>query len=99
MSLTRSRVVWGVALGFCAGGFAIAFAAPPPQQTQTANSPASEGRPITPAGSLVLDATTGQPAVGAMPMAFVRSPDHAFMPGGLMTIVSLLTLVGLYLTH
>jgi YVTN family beta-propeller protein len=39
--------------------------------------PASEGRPITPAGALVLDATTGQPAVGSLPVAFVRSPDHA----------------------
>ena len=88
MSLTRSRVVWGVALGFCAGGFAIAFAAPPPQQTRTANSPASEGRPITPAGSLVLDATTGQPAVGAMPMAFVRSPDHDANDGGGRYLIS-----------
>src|SRR5215831_1625487 len=32
-------------------------------------------RPITPAGSLVLDATTRQPAVAALPVAFVRSPD------------------------
>ena len=39
------------------------------------NQPASEGRPITPAGSLVLDLTTRQPAVGALPVAFVRSPD------------------------
>lgn len=37
--------------------------------------PAGEGRPITPAGSLVLDAATKLPAVGAMPMAFRRSPD------------------------
>jgi YVTN family beta-propeller protein len=41
------------------------------------NQPASEGRPITPAGSLVLDATTRQPAVGALPVVFVRSPDRA----------------------
>src|SRR2546423_1281118 len=39
------------------------------------NQPASEGRPITPAGSLVSDLTTRQPAVGALPVAFVRSPD------------------------
>ncbi|PYS99929.1 MAG: hypothetical protein DMF65_09180 [Acidobacteria bacterium] len=39
------------------------------------NQPASEGRPVTPAGSLVLDLTTRQPAVGALPVAFVRSPD------------------------
>jgi YVTN family beta-propeller protein len=36
---------------------------------------ASEGRPITPAGALVMDLTTRQPAVGALPVAFVRSPD------------------------
>jgi YVTN family beta-propeller protein len=33
-------------------------------------------RPITPAGSLVMDATTRQPAVGALPVNFVRSPDR-----------------------
>jgi uncharacterized membrane protein (UPF0136 family) len=37
--------------------------------------------------------------MGFFASRFLRSPDHAFMPGGLMTIVSLLTLVGLYLTH
>ncbi len=37
--------------------------------------PAGEGRPITPAGSLVMDAATRLPAVGAMPMAMLRSPD------------------------
>jgi YVTN family beta-propeller protein len=35
------------------------------------------GRPLTPAGSLLLDATTRQPAVGALPVDFVPSPDHA----------------------
>src|SRR6266576_1322854 len=40
------------------------------------NEPASQGRPITPAGSLVIDSTTRQPAVGALPVDFVRSPDH-----------------------
>ncbi len=40
------------------------------------NQPASEGKPITPAGSLVLDQTTRQPAVGALPVDFVRSPDN-----------------------
>jgi DNA-binding beta-propeller fold protein YncE len=38
--------------------------------------PASAARSITPAGSLVLDATTRQPAVGALPVDFVRSPDR-----------------------
>src|SRR6266436_3045832 len=37
--------------------------------------PAGEGRPITPAGALVIDAATRLPAVGAMPMAMLRSPD------------------------
>src|SRR6266478_7052098 len=37
--------------------------------------PAGEGRPITPAGTLVIDAATRLPAVGAMPMAILRSPD------------------------
>ena len=37
--------------------------------------PAGEGRPITPAGSLVMDASTRLPAVGAMPMTMLRSPD------------------------
>lgn len=39
------------------------------------NQPASEGRRITPAGSLVMDITTRQPAVGALPVKFARSPD------------------------
>jgi YVTN family beta-propeller protein len=42
----------------------------------------SAGRPITPAGSLVRDITTQQPAVGALPVAFVRSPDKTG-PNGL----------------
>jgi YVTN family beta-propeller protein len=37
--------------------------------------PAGEGRIITPAGTLVMDATTHLPAVGAMPMNILRSPD------------------------
>ena len=45
------------------------------------DGPASEGRPITPAGSLVQDLTTRQAAVGALPVGFVRSPDK-LGPGG-----------------
>ncbi|MFN2480213.1 MAG: bifunctional YncE family protein/alkaline phosphatase family protein [Pyrinomonadaceae bacterium] len=41
-----------------------------------ANRPASEGRPITPAGELVLDVTTRQPAVGALAVDLVSSPDR-----------------------
>jgi YVTN family beta-propeller protein len=44
---------------------------------RVANRPASEGLPITPAGSLVADLTTGRPAVGSLTVAFVRSPDSA----------------------
>ena len=39
------------------------------------DEPASQGRPITPAGSLVQDLTTRQTAVGALPVDLVRSPD------------------------
>src|SRR4029450_12603573 len=46
------------------------------------DEPASEGRRISPAGSLLMDATTRQPAVGALPVDFVRSPDHAGRDGG-----------------
>ncbi|HET6974531.1 MAG TPA: alkaline phosphatase family protein [Pyrinomonadaceae bacterium] len=45
------------------------------------DEPASEGRSITPAGSLVQDLTTRQAAVGALPVDFVRSPDK-LGPGG-----------------
>ncbi len=45
------------------------------------DEPASEGRPITPAGSLVQDLTTRLPAVGALPVNLVRSPDK-LGPGG-----------------
>ena len=47
----------------------------------SADEPASEGRPITPAGSLVQDLTTRHPAVGALTVDFVRSPDKSG-PGG-----------------
>ncbi len=47
----------------------------------TPEEPASEGRPITPAGSLVQDLTTRQAAVGSLPVDFVRSPDK-LGPGG-----------------
>jgi YVTN family beta-propeller protein len=53
-----------------------------------AQEPASEGRPITPAGTLVLDAMTGNPAVGSLPVALVRSPDHAAKDGGGRYLVS-----------
>lgn len=42
---------------------------------RVSNQPASGGRILTPAGSLLVDFTTRQPAVGALPVDFVRSPD------------------------
>src|SRR5215467_5310387 len=41
-----------------------------------ADEPASEGRPITPAGTLVHDLVTRQPAIVPLPVDFVRSPDN-----------------------
>jgi YVTN family beta-propeller protein len=43
--------------------------------TQGQQEPAGEGRVITPADTLVTDAATHLPAVGAMPMNMLRSPD------------------------
>src|SRR5436305_10335774 len=63
-----------LALFVVAAAAASAFVSSSADITIT-NQPASEGRPITPAGSLVSDLTTRQPAVGALPVAFVRSPD------------------------
>ena len=45
------------------------------QQGQIANQPASQGRPITPAGVLVTDASTRLPAVAPLTVDFVRSAD------------------------
>ncbi len=47
----------------------------------SAQEVASQGRPITPAGTLVRDLRTRQTAVGALPVDFVRSPDK-LGPGG-----------------
>ena len=40
------------------------------------NQPASEGRPITPVGTLIVDSATKLPAVGALPVDFIRSTDR-----------------------
>src|SRR5438270_13816858 len=63
-----------ITLGFCA----IALC----QQ-----EPAGEGRPITPAGALVIDAATHLPAVGAMLMAMLRSPDSLGRGGKGLSLV------------
>ena len=62
----KSRTMTGRFLMICLGFFGRAWC----QQ-----EPAGEGRPITPAGTLVMDATTHLPLVGAMPMTMLRSPD------------------------
>ena len=51
------------------------------QDIKVANQPATGGRQITPAGKLLFDATTAQPAVGALPVDFVRSPDTSGFDG------------------
>src|ERR1043165_9278180 len=61
--------------GLLFGSFVGASSSAGPEES------ASEGRPITPAGTLVQDLTTRQPAVGALPVDFVRSPDK-LGPGG-----------------
>ncbi len=58
------------------------------QISQTTNEPASEGRPVTPAGDLLLDAATKIPAVGSLPVALVRSPDKGAKDGGGRYLVS-----------
>ncbi len=65
----------------CLLPLALSFWPASADQTIT-HQPASEGRNITPAGELLLDATTRQPAVGALPVDFVRSPDGQGPAGG-----------------
>lgn len=69
-------------LAACAASLAFS------QSGSSSSEPASEGRPITPAGSLILDAATGHPAVGSLPVTFVRSPDHAARDGAGRYLVS-----------
>jgi YVTN family beta-propeller protein len=45
------------------------------ETVKIAENPASEGRTITPAGTLLIDAATNQKAVASLPVDFVRSPD------------------------
>lgn len=47
------------------------------QDPQTSREPASEGRPISPAGILIQDAATRQPAATPLTVDFVRSPDQS----------------------
>jgi YVTN family beta-propeller protein len=81
MTSKRSLMILTLAGIFAAS---IAFS----QGRPVTNEPASEGRPITPAGTLVMDATTGSPAVGSLPVAFLRSPDHTAKDGGGRYLIS-----------
>lgn len=69
-----SKLAYIISLFALALIFSMSFWKTAADQTIT-NQPASEGRTITPAGSLLLDVNTRQPAVGALPVGFVRSPD------------------------
>ena len=80
---TRGAGARGVSLAMFAVLTALSFAlVKASADVDVKNHPASQGRPITPAGSLVMDLTTGFPAVGSLPVSFVRSPD-ASGPSGL----------------
>jgi YVTN family beta-propeller protein len=76
----RSRAVhrrggaFALAIAVAAAAFGLVASS---ADIKVGNQPASEGRPITPAGSLVPDLTTRLPAVGSLPVAFARSPDRA----------------------
>lgn len=69
----RKLAVWLTVLGLAAA----AAEAEDSEGSSKSRAPALQGRPFTPAGELVLDAETGRPAVGALPVAFLRSPDAA----------------------
>ena len=64
-------------IGFlCLAAVVALLSGLPSSASRSQTEPAGEGPRITPAGSLVIDATTRQPAVGALPVDFVRSPDR-----------------------
>ncbi|MFN2452802.1 MAG: bifunctional YncE family protein/alkaline phosphatase family protein [Pyrinomonadaceae bacterium] len=62
----------------------------------TTPQPVSGKKPLTPAGSLVFDATTRQPAVGALPVDFVRSPDTGGADGAGRYLVAVNSGFGLH---
>ena len=85
-SAIRNKIslVFAVAIVATLAGISLAFS----QVRAAQQEPSSEGRPVTPAGTLILDETTGHPAIGSLPVAFVRSPDHAAKDGGGRYLVS-----------
>jgi len=60
----------------CAAVPSIDAPVPDERAGDRAVEPASEGRPITPAGALIKDAATGRPAVLPLTVDFVRSTDE-----------------------
>lgn len=50
-------------------------------QTEIPNNVGTQGRKLTPAGKLIVDTTTNQPAVVPLTFDFVRSPDDASPDG------------------
>lgn len=72
--VVRTRSVW-LALSAVLAALSLALVNSS-ADVQVKNRPASQGRPITPAGSLVMDLTTKRPAVGSLPVTFVRSPER-----------------------
>src|SRR5262245_39523862 len=53
----------------------VLFRSSASQEIKIVHQPASEGRPITPAGTLLMDATTRLPAAAPLTVDFARSPD------------------------
>src|SRR5215472_17422249 len=79
-----SRIIASLLAAIILSVLSLAFS----EDDSVSNAPASGGRPITPAGSIVLDATTGTAAAGSLPVAFVRSPDHTAKDGGGRYLIS-----------
>ena len=63
------------AIGFVSSRFAVEA-----QQRIEVNVP-TQGRALTPAGNLILDAATNQPAAASLTVNFVRSPDKSGADG------------------
>lgn len=75
-SISRKRLVCVtavfLAIAVCS---LVSFRSKAQETIKIAENPASEGRKITPAGTLLIDAATNQTAVASLPVDFVRSPD------------------------
>lgn len=84
MQMNSQRTTRILSAGFLSLALLVGLMSSMPSSASRNNEddPASEGRRITPAGSLLIDATTRQPAVGALPVNFVGSPDHTGYDGG-----------------